>query len=209
MWPASRSTSSQHLDSAGRRHLRPTRRRMGQPEPDIALLLAGGALCNDAVLEPDDDGDERLSRRRRPHRGRAGGGGRAHGPVEGRSGAALAARGRGALHLRAQAHDHRARVPGRAARPRRWTCAICLALLPQAPYVAFTKGSVDGLLQHLRPRAGTKARSSRWTTRGASASSAANDGLAQERHARAGRRRCARWTRCPSTATEESAGAAT
>jgi len=36
--------------------IRPDEAPLGRPEPSFALLLAGGALCNDATLEPDEDG---------------------------------------------------------------------------------------------------------------------------------------------------------
>jgi Ca2+-transporting ATPase len=35
--------------------LSPDEAPLGEPDPDIALLVAGGALCNDATLEPDED----------------------------------------------------------------------------------------------------------------------------------------------------------
>jgi len=120
---------------------------LGQPEPAIAVLLAGGALCNDAVLERDPEG---------------GGGYRAVGdPTEGALVVAAARMGIWKEQL-----DHRmprlAEAPFTSERKRMTTlhrlpnepkCASeetieCLpAFLPQAPYAAFTKGSVDGLLQ--------------------------------------------------------------
>lgn len=45
----------QQLRTAGP-FIRPDEAPLGRPEPSFALLLAGGALCNDATLEPDEDG---------------------------------------------------------------------------------------------------------------------------------------------------------
>ena len=48
--------------------------------PALTLLLAGGALCNDAMLECEGGQPDQFHDRRRPHRRRAGGGCGPHGP---------------------------------------------------------------------------------------------------------------------------------
>jgi Ca2+-transporting ATPase len=118
---------------------------LGRPKPDLAVLLAGGALANDATLEPDQD--ER-------------GGYHAVGdPTEGAMVVAAARMGIWKAKMEqvfprvaeAPFTSERKRMTTVHARPSQSECegelAECLFRhLPDARYIAFTKGSVDGLL---------------------------------------------------------------
>ena len=119
---------------------------LGQPDPNIAMLLAGGALCNDATLEPDEDGR---------------GGYHAVGdPTEGAMVVVAARMGMWKTQLEelmprvgeAPFTSERKRMTTVHRIPTDQECASeeaaeCLpAYLPKTAYVAFAKGSVDGLL---------------------------------------------------------------
>ena len=117
-----------------------------RPGVSIAMLLAGGALCNDATLQPPEDGEQ---------------GFRAVGdPTEGALVVAAARMGMW-KHSLEQLMPRIGEVPFTSERKRMSTVhripdeadcgdtslALCLPEdLPDAPYVVFTKGSVDGLL---------------------------------------------------------------
>ena len=76
-------------------------------DPAVSLLLAGGALCNDALLEEDEE--DGISRDRGSDRGRPGGGGSPRGYEEARTrGRAPPCQG-GSFRLPTQADDHRSR----------------------------------------------------------------------------------------------------
>ena len=127
--------------------IRPDEAPLGRPEPSFALLLAGGALCNDATLEPDEDGS---------------GGYHALGdPTEGALVVAAARLGMWKEQLE-RIMPRVAEVPFTSERKRMTTVhrspndrdpasediiATLRAHLPSSPHVVFTKGSVDGLLQ--------------------------------------------------------------
>ena len=119
---------------------------LGRPEPSIAVLLAAGALCNDATLEPNDD---------RPGYHAVGD------PTEGALVVAAARMGLWKASLEGLA-PRVAEVPFTSERKRMTTLhrlpppderAALIASgqlpahLPSEHYIAFTKGSVDGLLQ--------------------------------------------------------------
>ncbi|MFO7918528.1 MAG: cation-translocating P-type ATPase [Anaerolineae bacterium] len=119
---------------------------LGRPDPDIALLVAGSALCNDATLEPDED--------------EMGGYHTVGDPTEG---ALVVAAARMGLWKR-QMDDIMPRageVPFESARKRmstvherpseeEWDEEDGLQWLPQLPessYIVFAKGSTDSLLE--------------------------------------------------------------
>lgn len=120
---------------------------LGRPEPNIAMLLAGGALCNDAIMEPDEEGT---------------GGYHAVGdPTEGAFVVAAARMGLWKANIErlmprvaeAPFTSERKRmttvhqVPAPEDCPNDGSFPCFAAYLPKTPYAAFTKGSVDGLLQ--------------------------------------------------------------
>jgi len=127
--------------------IKPDEAPLAPPEPSFALLLAGGALCNDAVLEPDESGS---------------GGHQAIGdPTEGALVVAAARLGMWKEELE-RMMPRVAEVPFTSERKRMTTVhklpdqedppsdgilGSLQASLPSSPYVAFTKGSVDGLLE--------------------------------------------------------------
>ena len=120
---------------------------LGRPDPSLAILLAGGALANDATLAPDDDG---------------GGGFHAVGdPTEGAMVVAAARHGLWKDELE-RAMPRRLEAPFSSERKRMTTVheltnghesdgdsalEDVLSCLPNTPYIAFAKGAVDGLLQ--------------------------------------------------------------
>ena len=136
----------QHLRTEGP-IIRPDEAPLDRPQPSFALLLAGGALCNDAILEPDEDG---------------GGGYHALGdPTEGALVVAAARLGLWKEELE-RIMPRVAEVPFTSERKRMTTVhklpndgeltsddaiGSLRAHLPSSPHVVFTKGSVDGLLQ--------------------------------------------------------------
>ena len=72
----------------------------------LALLLAGGALCNDAVVEGEEtDASTAWHGGRRSHGNRAGVRRRAGRDLEGTTRAPISARGRSAVRVRAEADD--------------------------------------------------------------------------------------------------------
>jgi Ca2+-transporting ATPase len=116
------------------------------PQPDIALLLAGGALCNDAALEPNKGFEEGYHAVGDPTEGAlvvaAARFGLWKGPLE-----ALLPR-----VAEAPFTSERKRMTTVHRLPEDGGCVDgpigCLvARLPRSPYIAFTKGSVDGLLR--------------------------------------------------------------
>jgi len=127
--------------------LRPDEPPLSHPESSFALLLAGGALCSDATLEPDEDGS---------------GGYHALGdPTEGAMVVAAARLGIW-KHQLEQMMPRVAEVPFTSERKRMTTVHELLhsqqpvsediaeylhAHLPSSSHLAFTKGAVDGLLQ--------------------------------------------------------------
>ncbi len=116
------------------------------PQGSLALLLIGGALCNDAQLTVDDNG---------------GNGKKFHAigdPTEGALVVAAAQFGLFKEHL--ETHKPRvAELPFDSERKRMTTVhalqqseqsaiqELIAVVAPDAPYIAFTKGSVDGLLE--------------------------------------------------------------
>jgi len=125
--------------------IRPGEAPLGRPSPDLSVLLAGGALSNDATLEPDEDGR---------------GGYHAVGdPTEGAMVVVAARMGMWKADMEkvlprvaeAPFTSERKRMTTVHQRPSESACveeleACLLRYLPEAKYVAFTKGSVDGLL---------------------------------------------------------------
>ena len=108
------------------------------PVRSLGLLAKAAALCNDASLEPTAEGGYRAIGD--PTEGALVVAAARTGPGESGPGRPLAARRRGALYLRAQAHDHRPpRGRHRQTRPTRPGAA--------ASHVAFAKGAVDSLLE--------------------------------------------------------------
>ncbi len=125
--------------------IRPGETPLGVPKPNMAVLLAGGALCNDASLEADPS--------------ESGGYHAVGDPTEGAMVVVAARMGlwkgklEAALPRVAEAPftSERKRMTTVHSRPRQAECdddlAKCLiTYLPEAPYIAFCKGSVDGLL---------------------------------------------------------------
>ncbi len=125
----------------------PNEATLGTPDPNFAMLLAGGALCNDAVLEPDENGSA---------------GYRAVGdPTEGALAVAAARMGLWKAELErlmprvgeAPFTSERKRMTTVHRVPTAQECAEgdtigCLPqYLPKAPYIAFCKGAVDGLIK--------------------------------------------------------------
>ncbi|MFP3895842.1 MAG: cation-translocating P-type ATPase [Anaerolineales bacterium] len=126
--------------------LSPNEAPLGQPDPDIALLLAGGALCNDATLESDED--------------EMGGYHTVGDPTEG---ALLVVAARMGMWKREldRLMPRAGEVPFESARKRMSTVherppeeecnkengLHCLSHLPESSYIVFTKGSTDGLLE--------------------------------------------------------------
>ena len=119
---------------------------LGSVEPSFAILLGGGSLCNDATLEPDQDGF---------------GGFHAVGdPTEGALVVAAARVGLWKNRLeglmprvaevpftserKRMTTVHRMPADGKCDSEESLDCL--LGHLPRSPYIAFTKGSVDGLL---------------------------------------------------------------
>jgi Ca2+-transporting ATPase len=119
---------------------------LGAPDPDMALLLAGGALCNDAVLEPNDDGQEGYHT--------------VGDPTEGALIVAAARMGLWKAHMEefmprvreAPFTSERKRMttihrmPAQGAEIGNGPLRQLLGYLPSAPYMAFAKGAVDSLL---------------------------------------------------------------
>ncbi|MHB0857173.1 MAG: cation-translocating P-type ATPase [Anaerolineae bacterium] len=119
---------------------------LGRPQPSIGLLLAGGSLCNDATLQPDESGR---------------GGYYALGdPTEGALVVAAARMGLWKPQLESIL-PRIGEAPFTSERKRMTTVhrqseevaqvtdpamRMVLDQLPDAAYIAFTKGSVDGLL---------------------------------------------------------------
>ena len=116
---------------------------LGYPDPDIAILLAGAALCNDATLEPDGETGNYQS---------------VGDPTEGALIVAAARHGLWKESLE-QVMPRVGEVPFTSLRKRMTTLhrmpeeaggdgpvERLQRYLPQAPYTAFVKGSVDGLL---------------------------------------------------------------
>jgi len=152
---------------------------MDAPSADLALLLAGGALANDATLQPRDDGAE---------------GYHAVGdPTEGAMVVAAAHMGlwKGEME---RLMPRVAEVPFTSERKRMTTvhrvpteaecpddgALRCLPeILPDSPYIAFSKGAVDSLLQvcdRVWNVGAIEPMGQEWRERIV----AANDGLAQE-----------------------------
>jgi Ca2+-transporting ATPase len=120
---------------------------LGRPDPSLAILLAGGALSNDATLAPDDDGR---------------GGYHAVGdPTEGAMVVAAARHGLWKDELE-RIMPRRMEAPFSSERKRMTTVherlpdghrdgegplSEVVSALPDTPYIAFAKGAVDGLLQ--------------------------------------------------------------
>jgi P-type Ca2+ transporter type 2C len=120
---------------------------LGRPDPSLAILLAGGALSNDATLSPDEDGN-----------------GGYHAVGDPTEGAMVVAAARHGLwkHELERLMPRRMEAPFSSERKRMTTvhelphgprtqndsplCDI-VSCLPDAPYIAFAKGAVDGLLQ--------------------------------------------------------------
>jgi len=115
------------------------------PQGSLALLLIGGALCNDAQLTMDDNG---------------GNGKKFHAIGDPTEGALVVAAAQFGL-FKAQLDAHKPRVaelPFDSERKRMTTIhalqqseqsaihELIAGVAPSAPYLAFTKGSVDGLL---------------------------------------------------------------
>lgn len=116
-------------------------------DPDFCLLVAGGALCNDATLEPNDGPDEGYHT--------------VGDPTEGALVVAAAQLGLWkadldkALPRVAEApftserkrmttvHEIQSQSDGRLGRMLQYVRSF----LPDAPYIVFTKGAVDGLLE--------------------------------------------------------------
>jgi Ca2+-transporting ATPase len=126
--------------------LSPDEAPLGQPDPDIALLVAGGALCNDATLEPDED--------------EMGGYHTVGDPTEGALVVAAARMGMWKSRLddimprvgEVPFESARKRMSTVHERPLREECSEenglhCLLHLPESSYIVFTKGSTDGLLE--------------------------------------------------------------
>ncbi|MBC7236347.1 MAG: cation-translocating P-type ATPase [Chloroflexi bacterium] len=131
--------------------LQPGEQQIEMPGPNIALLLAAGALCNDATLEPDEDG--------------AGGYHSVGDPTEGALIVAAARMGLWKAEMERWL-PRIAEVPFTSERKRMSTIhrlpppddplpqecigkieAECLLThLPRTPYIVLVKGSVDGLL---------------------------------------------------------------
>jgi len=119
---------------------------LGKPEePSFAILLAGAALCNDAILEPEEESQ----------------GYRAIGdPTEGALVVVAARHGLWKAKLE-ELMPRIGEVPFTSERKRMTTIhrmpqgpdcpeeviSCFIEYLPAAPYMAFTKGSVDGLLE--------------------------------------------------------------
>jgi Ca2+-transporting ATPase len=134
------------LNTAGA-YLTPNAAPLGHASPHQTLLLAAGALCNDAALEPDPDRSEQY---------------RAVGdPTEGAMVVVAAQKGMWKADLEAVL-PRVAEAPFTSERKRMTTIhrmpenglsngdgpiSDLVSLLPQAPFVAFAKGSVDGLLE--------------------------------------------------------------
>ena len=142
----SRLDLTQHLEHTGPT-LSPTDPPLAEPGPAMALLLAGGALANDAILQPDD-GDAR--------------GYHAVGdPTEGAMVVAAARLGLWKADLEALLPrvaeapftSERKRMttvhrrPATAAGSGSQALDHLLAQLPEGDYIAFTKGAVDSLLE--------------------------------------------------------------
>ena len=75
-------------------------------QPTLDLLLVAGALCNDAALSPDEKHPGRYHTVGDPTEGALIMAAAFAGHQEGRSGQRLSARGRGAVRLGAETHDH-------------------------------------------------------------------------------------------------------
>ncbi len=119
---------------------------LGEADPDVALLLAGGALCNDAVLERDENGDQGYHS--------------VGDPTEGALIVAAARMGLWKAHMeevmprvreapftserKRMTTIHRMPAPG--ADIGNGPLRQLIAYLPQAPYIAFAKGAVDSLV---------------------------------------------------------------
>ena len=125
----------------------PSEAPLGRPNPSIAILLAGGALCNDATLVPDEDG--------------AGGYHSVGDPTEGALVVAAARMGMWKTQLD-RLMPRVGEAPFASERKRMTTVHAVNAqgepvfdetanglpvALAQTPYIAFAKGSVDGLLE--------------------------------------------------------------
>jgi Ca2+-transporting ATPase len=124
------------LDAAGSRiDLSETSAGSAPIPPEALLLLSGGALCNDAVMEEGGRGDPPF-----PPAGD---------PTEAALAAAAARCGLRKEDLE-RAFPRAAEAPFDPSRRRMTTVHRCLAPLPffpdGAPFLAFTKGAVDGLL---------------------------------------------------------------
>ena len=134
-----------HLERTGAT-LAPDEPPLEQPDPDIALLLAGGALCNDASLEPNDDGSTGYHSLGDPTEG-------ALVVVAARLGMWKAEMDR-LMPREAEVPftSERKRMTTVHRMPAKGACADddpvrCLPeYLPDSPHIAFTKGAVDQLL---------------------------------------------------------------
>jgi len=151
---------------------------LGQPDPDIALLVAGGALCNDATLEPDED--------------EMGGYHTVGDPTEGALVVAAARMGMWKSRLddimprvgEVPFESARKRMSTVHERPLREECSEenglhCLLHLPESSYIVFAKGSTDGLLEisdHVWNNGEIEALDDEWHKRIENA----NDGLAEK-----------------------------
>ena len=88
-------------------------RELLQDKPAVPVLVAGGSLCNDSILQIGERRGRRSSHARgvsrpgRPDRGRHRHRGRAAGADEARTGASLPAHQGDTVRVGAQAHDHR------------------------------------------------------------------------------------------------------
>ena len=119
---------------------------LGQATPDVALLLANGALCNDASLEPNTNGDQGYHT--------------VGDPTEGALVVAAARMGIWKAHLD-EVMPRVREVPFTSERKRMTTIhrlpndgegvsngalQQIVSYLPPAPFMAFSKGAVDALL---------------------------------------------------------------
>ncbi len=118
---------------------------LGEPDPDVALLLVGGALCNDAVLEPGENGEEGYHT--------------VGDPTEGALVVAAARMGLWKAHLE-ETMPRVGEVPFTSERKRMTTIHRMPAQdaeidqtlrkliqhMPTTPFMAFAKGAVDSLI---------------------------------------------------------------
>ena len=126
--------------------IRPDDAPLGSPEPSIALLLADVALANDAVLEPNSNGEDGY-----------------HAVGDPTEGALVVVAARmGLWKAQLEAHMPRVRevpftserkrmtsihsVPASSDGPNSDAVGQLIESLPEAPFMAFAKGAVDSLL---------------------------------------------------------------